>query len=109
MHIIEKMAQPPLYPTLTPLLVDPAWFLVDKPVDLDKELKDQEQKYQIQIQGIQQKGTDIHPIGKNTSEPYSEDEEDDDNYDDDDDDNDDDEEEDDDSEMNDDYSDPMIH
>lgn len=33
------MAQPPLYPTLTPLLVDPAWFLVDKPVDLDKELK----------------------------------------------------------------------
>lgn len=33
------MAQPPLYPTLTPRLVDPAWFQVDKPVDLALELK----------------------------------------------------------------------
>lgn len=39
LQICGKMAQPPLYPSLTPLLVDPAWFLVDKPVDLDKELK----------------------------------------------------------------------
>ncbi|KAG0721034.1 Anaphase-promoting complex subunit 15 [Chionoecetes opilio] len=103
------MAQPPLYPTIAPLLVDPAWFLVDKPVDLDKELKFQEERYQSQIAGIQQKGNDIHPIGKNASEPYSEDEEDDNDDYDDDDDNDDDEEEDDDSEMNDEFSDPMIH
>ncbi|XP_071547580.1 anaphase-promoting complex subunit 15-like [Panulirus ornatus] len=103
------MAQPPLYPSLTPRLVDPAWFQVDKPVDLAQELKEQEKVYQTQIHDIQQKGNNILPIGKSAAEQYSEDEEDDNDDDYDDDDNDDDEEEDDDSEMNDDYSDPMLH
>ncbi|KAK3866850.1 hypothetical protein Pmani_024979 [Petrolisthes manimaculis] len=103
------MAQPPIYPTLTPRVVDPAWFQVDRPVDLDQELKEQEQLYQAQVQAIQQKGSEILPIGKSATEQYSEDEDDDNDDYDDDDDNDDDEEEDDDSEMNDDYSDPIIH
>lgn len=72
-------------------------------------LQEQEKAYQDQITSIQQKGNDILPIGKSATEPYSEDEEDDNDDDYDDDDNDDDEEEDDDSEMNDDYSDPMLH
>ncbi|ROT79006.1 hypothetical protein C7M84_002285 [Penaeus vannamei] len=62
------MAQPPLFPTLTPRLVDPAWFQVDKPVDLAQELKDQEQVYQEQMLAIQQKGSDIVPIGKSATE-----------------------------------------
>ncbi|CAL4195333.1 unnamed protein product, partial [Meganyctiphanes norvegica] len=105
----NRMAQPAIFPSLTPRLVDPAWFDVDKPVDLAQELKEQEQIYQNQILEIQQKGNQILPIGKSATEQYSEEEDDDDNDDYDDDDNDDDEEEDDDSEMNDDYSDPMIH
>ncbi|XP_068202614.1 anaphase-promoting complex subunit 15-like [Palaemon carinicauda] len=103
------MAIPPLFPSLMPRIADPAWFQVDKPVDVAQELKDQEQVYQVQLQGIMQKGSEIIPIGKSASEQYSEDEEDDNDDDYDDDDNDDDDEEDDDSEMNDDYSDPMLH
>jgi len=103
------MALPAIFPSLTPRLVDPAWFDVDKPVDLAQELKEQEQICSNQILEIQQKGSNIHPIGKSATEQCSEEEDDDDNDDYDDDDNDDDEEEDDDSEMNDDYSDPMIH
>ena len=71
--------------------------------------QEQEQLYQAQLQGIQNKGSDIIPIGKSATEQNSEDEEDDNDDDYDDDDNDDDDEEDDDSEMNDDYSDPMLH
>lgn len=103
------MAQPPLFPNLTPRLVDQTWFNVDKPMDLGQELKEQEQQYQIHLQEIQQKGNSILPIGKTAADPYSEEEEEDNDDDYDDDDNDDDEDEDDDSEMNDDYSDPLLH
>ena len=33
------MAQPSMFPDLTPRLVDLAWFHVDKPIDLNQELK----------------------------------------------------------------------
>lgn len=95
-----------LYPDLRPRMVDPLWFDVDRPVDLDSELKELEQQEKNRLQAIQQRGKDILPIGK-SSHDNSDDDDDDANDDDyDDDDNDDDEEEDDESGMDDDYSEP---
>ncbi|KAL7632450.1 UNVERIFIED_CONTAM: hypothetical protein RMT77_017226 [Armadillidium vulgare] len=102
------MALPPLFPNLTPSLLDPAWIDIDRAVDLNQELRNQELGYHSQLEVIAMKGKDIIPIGNNASEQTSEDEEDgnDDDYDDDDDN--DDEEEEDDSEMNDEYPDAII-
>ncbi|KAA0188587.1 hypothetical protein HAZT_HAZT000679 [Hyalella azteca] len=93
-----------LYPDLQPRMVDPLWFDVDRPVDMNAELKELEQQEKGRLLAIQQHGKDILPIGKATHDNSDDDDDDanDDDYDDDD--NVDDEEEDDDSEMNDDYS-----
>jgi len=76
----------PLFPTLRPKLVDPAWFHVDQPCDDELEVEQLEQEHQNWLNSIAQRNSDLTPIGKTATETLDEEEEDDDEDDNDDDD-----------------------
>ncbi|XP_022906578.1 anaphase-promoting complex subunit 15-like [Onthophagus taurus] len=72
------MSSYPLFPKLTPKLIDPAWFGMDKSFDEDAEVTQLEQEHQKWLSSIAQRYSNVTPIGKSASENLEEDEEEDD-------------------------------
>ncbi|XP_050429014.1 anaphase-promoting complex subunit 15B [Adelges cooleyi] len=70
----------PIYPTLTPSIVDPLWFSVDKAKNEDVELVQIESAHQTWLLSVVNKINDKDiplPIGKTATEIQEEEEEDD--------------------------------
>ncbi|XP_054272341.1 anaphase-promoting complex subunit 15B [Macrosteles quadrilineatus] len=89
----------PLFPTLTPKIVDSLWFSIDKPRNDESELVQLEQEHQSWLNSINQRDCELTPIGKSASECQDEEEEDEEEDDNDDDESDTHDEEDEDVEM----------
>ena len=58
-------ASNPLFPSLTPRLVDPQWFKVDAPKDEDSELAKLEKEHAASLKAIAEKDMAVLPIGMN--------------------------------------------
>ncbi|CAH1401710.1 unnamed protein product [Nezara viridula] len=65
----------PLFPTLTPRIVDPLWFSVDKALNDETELIQLELEHRNWLTKISQKDSDLIPIGKTATEREEEEEE----------------------------------
>ncbi|XP_033103762.1 anaphase-promoting complex subunit 15B-like [Anneissia japonica] len=64
-----------LFPSLLPKVVDQLWFDVDKALDDESELSQEEQAHQAWLQSIAEKGSNITPVGKTASTETSEEDE----------------------------------
>uniref|UniRef100_A0A0A9W024 Protein HSPC020 n=1 Tax=Lygus hesperus TaxID=30085 RepID=A0A0A9W024_LYGHE len=65
----------PLFPNLTPRIVDPLWFNIDRPTCDETELIQLEHEHKSWLSKISQKDSDINPIGKTATEREDDDEE----------------------------------
>ena len=54
----------PEFPSLRPPLVDPSWFRVDEPVDVEAELTALEKEHEARKKNVAKSFCDIPPIGK---------------------------------------------
>ncbi|CAH0388285.1 unnamed protein product [Bemisia tabaci] len=62
----------PLFPTLSPRVVDPLWFSVDKPKNDESDLAQQEQQHQSWMNSIGSREAEFTPIGKTSDQPAEE-------------------------------------
>ncbi|BES93316.1 anaphase promoting complex subunit 15 [Nesidiocoris tenuis] len=65
----------PLFPDLTPRIIDPLWFGIDKSASDETELLQLEHEHKSWLQKIAQKDSDVIPIGKTATEREEDDEE----------------------------------
>ena len=59
-------ASNPLFPSLTPRLVDPQWFSVDAPKDENSELEKLEKEHASSLKAVAEKDITVLPIGELT-------------------------------------------
>jgi hypothetical protein len=56
--------QPPLFPSLTPRLVDPLWHRVDVAKNEDAELEKLEKEQEAFVKAVKEKDYHLTPIGE---------------------------------------------